>query len=400
MGAVLAASRAHTAPAGAVAAVPSRFGAIDVVRGAAMVVMALDHVRFYTVDSPFDPVDLAVTTPALFATRWVTHFVAPAFVLLAGTAAFLSGARRGPRDLARFLATRGLWLLALEVTVVTFAFRFYPGSVFLQVIWAIGASMLALALLVRFGVPSRAVGVTGVAVIVLHNVLDPLTVAAAGAWGPLWAALHVPATFPLAGLEVAVQYPVLPWMGVLFAGYGLGEAFQRDAAWRRRAFLLAGGAMVALFLVLRAANAYGEPAPWSAWPDPAWTAMSFLNVTKYPPSLQFLLVTLGPVMAAMALLDGVRGRAAAMLATYGRVPLLYYIAHLYAAHALMVPILLAGGSPVGLAARPPDEWPASFGVPLPLVLLLWAGLVLALYPLCAWFAEVKRRRKDWWLSYL
>jgi uncharacterized membrane protein len=372
----------------------TRLVAVDVVRGAVMVVMALDHVRDFFSDARFDPTDLARATPALFLTRWVTHFCAPLFVLLAGTSAWLHGARGlAPRELARFLLLRGLWLVALEVTVVRlgWTFNFDYSLIIGQVIWAIGWSMVALAGLVFLPVP--AVAAVGLALVAGHNLLDGV-----GSGSGIWMVLHVPGRVAITpGMTLFVAYPLLPWIGVMAAGYALGPWLARPRAERRRGLLALGLASTLAFVVLRATSLYGDPRPWTGG-----GVLAFLNTTKYPPSLQFLLMTIGPGLLLLGLADREAGPAAGLLATFGRVPLFYYVLHLYLIHALAVAATLAVGGPVDalFSTLFMIGGPPGYGWSLGVVYAVWLGVVLALLPPCRWFADVKRRRSDPWLSYL
>ena len=393
---------AETALPAPVAVARERVASVDLVRGLVMVVMAIDHVRDMLGGAHFDPTDFSRTTTALFLTRWITHFCAPTFILLAGTGAFLS--RRPRRDLSKFLLTRGLWLVLIEITVVKLAwsFNFDPHAVALQVIWAIGCSMIVLAGLIWLPLP--VVAVFGLGMIAAHNLLDGLSAkpllsysgphpAYVGS-GRDWAVsiLHQ-FNFPLA-------YPLVPWIGVMAAGYALGPVFRREPRARRRALIAMGTAATLAFLVIRAINGYGDPRPWSTQATPVFTALSFLNATKYPPSLDYLLMTLGPTLVLLAAADVLRGPLASALTVFGAVPFFFYVLHLYLIHALAVAL----GAWTGFGIAPfLDIWPAfprAFGLPLGGVYLAWALVILALYPACRWFAHVKATRRDWWLSYL
>jgi uncharacterized membrane protein len=358
-----------------------------------MVVMALDHVRDHFSNAHVDPTDLARTTTALFLTRWVTHFCAPVFVLLAGASAYLAGTRRRTAgELSRFLVTRGLWLIALEFTVVRvgWSFDLHFGWPVLQVIWAIGASMVVLSGLVFL--PTPAVAAFAIAVIAGHDLLDGITPERFGSASWLWVLLHVP-RFP-------VVYPLVPWVGVMAAGYGLGPVLLREAADRRRILAWLGIGLSAAFVVLRFANGYGDPAPWSTQGSRVFTVLSFLDTTKYPPSLLFLLMTLGPALAALATLDRLSRPVARVLLAYGRVPLFYYVLHLYLIHALAVGAAWLGQRDVREFLTVPFAFPADWGFGLPIVYATWIAVVALLYAPCRWFAGVKQRRRDAWLSYL
>jgi uncharacterized membrane protein len=380
---------------GQVASAPSastakiRLDSIDLVRGAVMILMALDHARHFFTSPTVEPLDLTATTPVLFATRWVTHFCAPVFSFLAGTGAFLAGTRGKPkRELSWFLFTRGIWLILLEVTVVHCGFEGPSLRVGLITLWALGGSMIVLSALVFL--PSWAIGSLALVIIAGHNALDNIKD------GVLWHVLHTPG--PIAP-GVFVGYPLLPWIGVMAAGYACGELFVLPPERRRRLLIGLGISMVIAFVILRAGNFYGNPAPWSVQSRPAYSFMSFINTEKYPPSLLYLLMTLGPSLIALGLLDGVRVSRANFVVVFGRVPMFFYLLHLYVLH---VPAWLWFGRKYGtkvlwfgFGSTPPD-----YGVSLGVAYLVWIGGVLALYPLCKWYAEVKRRSKNPWLSYL
>ena len=378
-----------------------RLDSLDALRGLVMVVMALDHTRDFVGASAMDPRDVA--NPALFLTRWVTHFCAPVFVFLAGTAAYLYGRKR-PADLSRFLWTRGLWLVCLEWTVVRFVWTFdvLPGFLPMQVIWAIGWSMVVLAALSRL--PVAAVGAFGVIMIAGHNLLDGIGPERFGDLAFAWTIFH--GFGPLAPMDAAVTpfvaYAVVPWVGVMAAGYAFGTFYDGAPDPRRARLLAFGAALVALFVALRAWNGYGDPGPWQPQPDAFATLLSFGNTEKYPPSLLFLLMTLGPSIALLGLWDRGVGAASRWLVTIGRVPLFYYVLHILWIHLATIALTAATGGPLDtlLGGFHPMNKPAAFGYALPVVYAVWLGVVAALYPLCRWFAAVKQRRSDWWLSYL
>lgn len=391
-------TRAMEPPAGATAAVPAvrqRIDSIDLLRGLVIVLMALDHVRDFFSEVRFDPLDLAQTSAALFATRWITHFCAPVFIFLAGTSAYRVARRATPAELSRFLLTRGAWLIVLEVTVVSFAWTFtapWATQVYLQVIWAIGWCMVVLAALVRL--PVRAVVAIGLLLVAGHNALDGLAPAAFGALAPLWSILHVAG--PMG--PVFVAYPLLPWIGVMAAGYGFGALYDWEPHQRRRALLALGLGAIALFLLLRLPNAYGDPQPWEPQASGLFTVFAVLNVHKYPPSLLYLCVTLGPALLVLAAAERWQGRLSGALVTIGRVPLFFYVAHLYLAHLAASVLAHALGLGMTLLTGHPEDPVRGFS--LPIVYLAWIAVVLALYPACRWFAAIKARRRDWWLSYL
>jgi len=390
-----------------------RLPAIDALRGLVMIIMALDHVRdFVSRDAMlFSPTDLAKTTPALFLTRWITHFCAPVFMLTAGMSAFLWWQRgRTRKQLSEFLLTRGLWLLLLELVVMRVAYYFsfslkYP--VFLLVLWSLGGSMIALAALVWL--PTRLLAVLSIAVLALHNCFDGVRASQFGGAAPVWNVLHQQGAFMFAGRLVIVAYPLAPWIALIAAGFCLGQVFLMEPAARRCILLAIGAGSTLAFVALRAVNVYGDPFPWTSQKAAAYTLFSFLNCTKYPPSLDFLLMTLGPALLVLAWFDRLPFRATNPLLVLGRVPLFFFVLHFYAAHAagaflawlryghaafafLSVPMPTFGG--------PNERFPAGFGYDLWVVYIVWALIVVGLYPLCRWFAGVKSRRRDWWLSYL
>ncbi len=337
------------------------------------------------------------STPALFLTRWVTHFCAPVFAFLAGTGAYLAGSRgRSRSDLAAFLATRGVWLIFLELTVVRFGlfFDFVSAPVILTVLWSIGASFLVLAGLVFL--PSRIVGALGVLLIATHGLAGgpspgPGALSVSGAARVL---LLRPGLLPLSGdVSALVAYPLLPWLGVVAAGYGFGEVFRLEPGRRRRVMGITGVAMTAAFVILRAWGAYGDPRPWTTQATPLMTWLSFLNCTKQPPSPLFVLMTLGPAIAALAAIDraGVRGPVGRALATLGRVPLFYYLLSWYVIHGLAAVAGLVRGLPVAWLFSPNALGPAPEGwaLSLPGVYAAWVVVLTVLYLPCVWFAGVK-----------
>jgi uncharacterized membrane protein len=385
-------------------AVPAhRLTSIDALRGLVMIVMALDHVRDFFGAPGISPTDLSQTTLPLFLTRWVTHICAPTFFLLTGTGAFLARDRKPVSELSRFLLTRGAWLILLELTVIRcFGYQFnvdYQVTMLL-VIWALGWAMIVLAALVWL--PTPLVLGFGVVMIVGHNLLDGIRSA-----HPLWVILHGPGVVVnRPGFVVFASYTLVPWVGVTAVGYALGQIFRWDRE-RRRAFLLRSGlTLTAAFVALRAFNVYGDPIPWSPQPSTALTVVSFLNATKYPPSLVFLLMTLGPALVALYLLDPGTPRILQPALVFGRVPLFYYILHFSVVHLLAVLVSCAQNGAAHWMFESPDLGsypftpPPGWGVSLPVIYLLWMLVVVLLYPACRWFASVKYRRRDGWLSYL
>jgi len=386
----------------------SRVEAIDALRGGVMILMALDHVRDFVHRGAMSasPTDLATTTPILFLTRWVTHLCAPTFMLTAGLGAFLWWQRGRTRtQLSAFLLSRGVWLMLLEVTVMRWAYDFdlvrrYP--VLLLVLWVLGLCMIGLAALVWLPIPALAT--LSLAVIVLHNVLDSVT-AGPGAWN----LFHQPGAFTIAGIPVIVGYPLIPWIAVMALGFCAGPLFLMERPRRRRRLAAIGAAAIVWFLAERAINGYGDPVPWATQSSPVYTVLSFLNTTKYPPSLDFLLMTLGPALLALAWLDRPGVKRSNPLVVFGRVPLFYFVLHFYLAH--LAAVLLAFGR-YGASARtfvfhrlpsmggPATLFPPRFGEDLWVVYVVWGGIVLALYPACRCFGNLKARRREWWFGYL
>jgi uncharacterized membrane protein len=388
-----------------------RIDSVDLLRGLIMAIMVLDHTRdFVHRDAlSFDPANVARTFPMLFFTRWITHFCAPLFVFLAGTAASFQEMRgRSKAQLSRLLVTRGLWLIAIELIVlrplVFFNFHYNEVLFFLQVIWVIGWSMIVLAAVIHLPRP-WIIGLS-VAVIALHNTLDGFRPAH---FAVLWQLLHQQGPiFPFGppGPVVFVVYPLVPWMAVISAGYAFGWLYRDPEAVRRRKLLILGSCLILGFIILRAINLYGDPARWTSQFGGTKTILSFLAVTKYPPSLLFLLMTLGAGILFLAFAERpARGPLATVLITFGRVPFFFYVLQWPMAHSLAIGASWIAGRPVaylfsnfGFGGPPPPT--AGIGFGLPVVYLVWlTGLVL-LYPLCRWFADVKGRRRDWWLSYL
>jgi uncharacterized membrane protein len=390
----------------------SRIQSVDMLRGIVMVIMALDHIRdfFHHESQLFSPEDLTKTGAALFFTRWITHFCAPVFVFLAGTGSYLA-TRRGMSRAAvsRFLLSRGLWLVALEMTVVLLGATFNFSYLFViwQVIWAIGWSMVALSVLVFL--PWRALLVFSVLMIATHNAFDGVSSSRLGSFGWIWKILHEGfAVINLPGGITAFSvYPLIPWIGVMSAGYCFGHVFDLNPPKRRTLMLQAGLALTAAFVILRALSIYGDPSPWSTQPSALMTTLSFLRASKYPPSLLFLLMTLGPAMVALSVLDRTNVSPHNVFLVFGRVPLFYYVLHWYVLHLVAIGFAwIRYGRVDFMFALPPAlsptpaGYPQNYGYALWVVYLVWAAVVAALYPLCRWFADVKARKRSPLLSYL
>lgn len=380
-----------------------RLDSIDFLRGLVMVIMALDHVRDYFSNASFDPLDLAHTDIYYFFTRFITHFCAPVFVFLAGTGAFLSSKRERPAELSRFLLTRGLWLVFLELTVVRFGWFFnvsYGTSVG-QVIWAIGWSMVALAGLMWL--PQKVVAAIGISILLFHNCLDGIHAQSLGAMGWLWNIFHEPGAVLIAPNHTMFYlYPLLPWIGVMASGYCFGALYKMEQERRKAILLRLGLGMIAGFFVLRGINIYGDLVPWSVQQDGLHTVLSFFNVTKYPPSLLYLLITLGPAMLVLRAFDGKQFSILKPVIVFGRVPMFYYIAHIYLIHLLAITITYIKGMNVGFYTSDSlfTQSVGEHGFPLIGVYIVWISVVIILYPLCKWYAGVKKRDTSGWLSYL
>jgi uncharacterized membrane protein len=389
----------------------SRVLAIDWLRGVVMVLMALDHVRFFFTDLHFAPENIDRTTLALFMTRWVTHFCAPLFFFLAGTSAYLTGLRRGEPP-SRHLLMRGLWLVALELTVIGFAWNFRPGYSFAGVIWALGWSMVILAAVARLDV--RVITVLSIVVLSAHDLLNTVSASAFGPFEPLWRILHVPGEVHIGPVTWFILYPLIPWFAVMTLGYAAGPIWTWSIERRGRFLITVGGATTALFLVLRLTNAYGNPrgtssgrVPFAVYQESSKTLISLVNVCKYPPSLQFLLMTLGLSMIVLAIADAWLERRGAralsgVFITFGRVPFFYYVCHLYLIHLLALLVAHIDGQPSqwlgwygDQSALPPPE----YGYDLPVIYGVWIVVTAALYLPCRAFERLKREHRAAWLRF-
>ena len=391
-----------------------RLVSVDILRGLVMVIMALDHTRDFVSGLRFAPEDMAHTYAALFFTRFITHYCAPVFAFLAGAGAFLA-TRQGKSmpEVSRFLFTRGLWLLVLELTVVDFAWGFVPWA-HAGVIWILGWSMVAMALIVRL--PVRWIAVLGLSMIATHNLLDRINPSSFGRFNWLWILLHSPGRIPItAHFSFSVRYTLIPWVGVMAAGFAFGTLLIRPD--RRKWILTLGISATVLFFLLRGLNAYGNgiaglpfgyprsAGPWSVQPTLSLTVISFFNVLKYPPSLDYLLVTLGPALILLGLLDGDQaGRGLSrILMVFGRVPLFYYVLHIYLIHILANLAAIAFHQTIwqGTVIADFAQKPAGYGHGLPFVYAMWILAVALLYVPCLWFMKFRSRHRDWaWLSYL
>lgn len=388
-----------------------RLSSIDALRGVVMIIMALDHVRdfFHIGAMSFSPTDLSRTTPILFFTRWVTHFCMPVFMFTAGIGMFLLGQRISTlRKLSRYLWTRGLWFILLELTVMQLAYNFTFSPRFmilLLILWIFGICMIAMAMLIHL--PFRWLAALSIAVIAFHNCLDGIKPSQFGAAARVWNLVHQPGVISVLGKQVLVPYTFLPWIAVMAAGFCFGRVFLLGPAERQRITLRIGLALTIGFLVIRTLNVYGDPVPWARQQSTVFTALAFLNCTKNPASLDYLLMTLGPALLFLAYLDRRTFTAAHPVIVFGRVPLFYFVLHFYLIHALaVIAALLRYGAASAkfifgpLPSMAGRSFPPDFGYPLWVVYAVWILTVALLYPLCRWFARVKAARRYWWLSYL
>jgi uncharacterized membrane protein len=388
----------------------ARIESIDLLRGIVMIVMALDHVRDYFHADAFlyDPTDLSKTSVALFFTRWITHFCAPVFIFLAGTSAFLIGLRKSKQELSVFLLKRGIWLIILELTIVNFAWFFNVqfSLITLFVIWALGIGMIVLAAFIHL--PFKAILAIGALMVVGHNVFDNFKVDGNGPAAILWSMVHQFQGFSLSeSYFLFIGYPIIPWIGVMMLGYCFGAFYQAtySQADRKKILLYLGFSLIALFVLIRLINGYGDPNPWSTQPNPVFTVLSFLNVTKYPPSLLYVLVTLGPAILFLAISENYYGSVSQKIKILGRVPMFYYLLHLYLIHLLALTAALLTGYEASDMVF--NTWVTNspnlvgYGFSLWVVYVVWISVVLILYPLCKWYDTYKAtQRSKWWLSYL
>ncbi len=375
-----------------------------------MIIMALDHVRDYFHADAFvyDPLDLDKTTVILYFTRWITHFCAPIFVLLAGTSAFISGQRKTTKELAGFLVKRGIWLIILEETVVNIAWFFNPGFSFFifGVIWVLGLCMIILAGLIFL--PRKIICAIGLIMVFGHNLLDPVHFNQNDTMGFLWGLLHDRKVFSFGSIHIGEAYHIIPWAGVMALGYCLGGIYAKgfDPLKRKRILLQLGTVSLLLFVIIRGINLYGNLYPWTKQSTIMFSFLSFINISKYPPSLDYLLVTEGFAFIFLALTENVSGRLSKIISVYGRVPLFYYVFHIYLIHLIaLTAAVLTGFRWTDMTSFYTwiDGMPnlKGYGFSLGVVYLIWIGIVAFLYPFCKWYDRYKfSHREKWWLSYL
>lgn len=389
--------------------IKNRIQSIDVLRGIIMAIMALDHVRdfFHINGMNGSPTDMETTTPALFFTRWITHFCAPTFVFLSGTSIYLQSLRKTKKELAWFLLTRGLWLIFAEFTLVGFgwSFNIFFNFFFLQVIWAIGCSMVIMSGLIFFRYWTLVI--VGIVLTLLHNIMDYAIITDSN--------LDVAANFFLitefepyavGSVRIMTAYAILPWTGIMLLGYGIGKWFNSEVKpeTRKKALITTGSLLIVLFIGLRLLNSYGDPAHWETQRNATYTFLSFLNVTKYPPSLLYACMTLGPALIVLALIENIQNRFTAIFNIFGRVPFFYYLIHIYIIHILCTMLFFAEGYsfednfklPMSFAFRPDNN----FGFSLGIVYLIWILVLVLCYFPSRWYNNYKSTHKHWWLSYI
>ena len=387
-----------------------RIRSVDLLRGLVMVIMALDHTRDFFHKDAFgnDPLDLSTTTPILFFTRWITHFCAPVFVFLSGMSAWFQSIRKSKKELSRFLISRGIWLILVEIFVMTLGITgdIYYGFFILQTIWAIGISMVILG--IAIWLPFSMLLLTGLIIVLGHNILDFVEKDHKGPFPWWWYFLHIQTVLPLWGNRMlGIFYPFLPWAGLMMVGYCSGRLFTAYALQQRNKILLRLGVGILIFFVaLRFTNLYGDPDPWSVQENSLYTMLSFVNVRKYPPSLLYMSLTIGVAFIFLAFIKGATGRISKIIIVFGRVPFFYYIIHFYLLHLIAIVLFLARGHSVAEGMAGSLGLPFKFvkpgeGFDLPGVYIVWILVVMALYPLCKWYDNYKtKHREKWCLSYL
>ena len=388
-----------------------RIESIDILRGIVMLIMAVDHVReVFHLGQP-DPTNLAATTPILFFTRFITHFCAPSFVFLSGISAYIAGTRRTGNQLSGFLLKRGLWLIVVEVVIITLAITLNPGynTIVLQVIWAIGGSMVLLALLVRLKASLPVIGAIGALIFFGHNIFDVLNVGAVVntiAWRLLISAAGFNSFIPIGHNHlILAAYALLPWTGVMLLGYVFGSLYTStaDIAKRKKTLLVSGLSLLLLFTVFRAFNIYGDPSPWSTQKTIALSIISFFNVTKYPCSLLYCSITVGTALVLLAAFENVKSKITNVFIVYGNVPFFYYVCHWYLIQTIHIVAFFATGFTTAQIVTPNSPFlfsPPTFGFNLLGVYIIWLVVLVTLYLPCKWFSTYKKTHRQWWLSYV
>ena len=378
-----------------------RIQSVDMLRGLVMIIMALDHMRDYTTMYHFSPEDLSQTTIPLFFTRWVTHFCAPVFMFVAGVGSGLGEINgKSKKQLSHFLWTRGLWLVLLEFTVIKlgWTFNFTDDRIILQVIWALGMAMISLAIMIY--VPKKWLLILGLVMVFGHNLFDGVPSDYFGVLSPLWKMLHVDGTFPLGSYTVIAKYPMIPWIGVMALGYVFADFYRLEAKARQRKIFILGFICTVTFFLVRGINAYGDPKPWEAQSTFGMSLISFLNANKYPPSLSFLLMTLGPSIMLLAVFEKFGGWLSKFLIVFGRVPMFFYVVHIYVIHLLAVILGIYQGFTIIDMSSLFRNLPQEYGFSLPVTYALWAVLIITHYYLCKSYIEYKRGKKHPFFSYI
>ena len=388
-----------------------RILSIDILRGIAMILMALDHTRdFFLVGGmTTDPMNPETTNLFLFITRWLTHFCAPTFVFLSGISAYLSAKNKDPKQASFFLIKRGFWLIFVEIAIITLGLTFNPfyNVIILQVIWAIGWSMILLGILSR--ISHRLVLIVGLILFFGHNVLNYITLPdpSTFAGGLISATLTSSGTFiPLSATHfIGIFYVILPWSGAMLIGFSIGRWYEKgfDADKRKRLLFLIGLSLFISFLLLRYFGWYGNPTPRKEYIEPIKTFFSFLNVSKYPPSLQYYGMTLGLAIMLLSQIENLKNRFARLMMVYGNVPFFYYVIHFYLIHFILVIVFFASGYGAKDISNPQIPFlfhPPNLGFSLPIVYLIWLAVLAILYQPCVWFQKYKATHTQWWLRYL
>jgi uncharacterized membrane protein len=385
----------------------TRINSIDLLRGIVMIIMALDHTRDYFHSQAFldDPLNLHTTTPALFVTRWITHLCAPTFVFLSGTSAYLQSFRKTKKQLSAFLVTRGLWLILIDVVIMTLAITFdiHYHIIILQTIWAIGISMIILGTVIWL--PFNAIFIIGLVIVLAHNSLDYYEAGQGKDFSVFYGLLHFQGIHTVGDRILMIFYPFLPWAGTMMLGYCFGKYYLHDIINRNKRSIILGCGLIAFFIILRWTNIYGDPGNWKVQPTALYTFFSFISTQKYPPSLLFLCMTIGTSLVILGLIGNVKNKFADAITVYGKVPLFYYILHFYILHLLSSLLFFYNGHSFEEGAKGAAGVPFKFifpgeGFGLGGVYLIWLIVVVGLYPLCRWYAGYKRNHSNWWLSYV
>jgi len=387
-----------------------RIQSIDLLRGLVMIIMALDHTRdfFHITAWTDDPLNLQTTTPLLFLTRWITHFCAPVFVFLAGSSIYFQALRKSKKQLSLFLLSRGLWLVLIEVVIINFAFSFdiSYGFIGLQTIWSIGISMIVMAAVIWL--PFPLILALGSLIVLGHNSLDFYEAKHTGQYDFFYSLLHRQQGFPIdEQRQLVILYPFLSWAGLMVMGFCFGKLFLHyEGAARRKMLLWLGFGVIALFIVIRVIDFYGDPGRWQQQSSLLYTLFDFIDVQKYPPSLLYMCMTIGPAILFLAATEGAANRLSKFITVYGRVPFFYYILHFFLIHILSGIFFLASGNTMADALKAAGKFQLPLfiipgkGYDLWVVYIVWLAVIFLLYPVCNWFSKYKQTHKQWWLSYL